>query len=253
MTQKKKSLGQLLSDTFLLIKKNFADLAAVVAIVYVPFTLFLFFVLTLPLVFKDNLSTWSSGEKALSFLLFFILFAVFVTFAFLALLLFSIAMLKKVKACDEGQALLPLEAYKEARPLLGSFIVVNLWVLLKVVLWSLLLIIPGIVFALFYSFAQMTFVFEGKKSLSALRASRDIIQPFFFEFFWKSLVAGILFCVVSGSINFIIERIFSLKTGYDPVIVATLENFIGGFLGVFLVVFWYFFYKDLKGRSLRVA
>lgn len=253
MANEKKSLGQLLSDTFLLIKKNFTDLASVVAIVYVPFTLFLFVVMALPLVFKDRLEMLSPSEKTIPFLFFFILVAIFITFAFLSLLLFSIAILKKIKSCDEGQALLPLDSYKEARPLLGSFIIINLWILLKVVLWSLLLIIPGIIFAMFYSFAQMTFVFDGKKSVSALKASRDIIQPFLFEFFWKSVVAGILFSIVSASINFIIERVFPLKEGYHPIIVSTLENFIGGFLGVFLVAFWYFFYKDLKGRSSSLA
>lgn len=249
MAQEKKSFGQLLSNTFLLIRENMGDLAGIVAIVYLPFSfLFLLFV-AIPIFLKERMSAAAPGGQAGLIVLFIVLFAVLITITVLAFILFSIAILKKIKACDEKQTLSPWAAYKDARPFLGAFIVVMLWVFLKVALWSVLLIVPGIVFALFYSFAQMTFIFDGERGVNALKTSRHIIQPHFWEFAWKSLAVMVVVLVISLLYSVILERIFSLKTGYQPIIVSIAENLFNGFLGVFPTVFGYFLYKDLKERT----
>ena len=116
-------------------------------------------------------------------------------------------------------------------------------------LWSLLLVIPGIIFALFYSFAQMAVVLDDRKGMEALVFSRKIIQPFFWEFVGKSLVAGMIFFIVSAVFNVILCRIFPSKTGWDPIWVSLLMNFINGFLSVFPLAFGYFLYQDLKERG----
>lgn len=249
MAQEKKSLGQLLSSTFLLIKKNIGDLAGIVAIVYLPFSFLFFLFIAIPVSLKERLSAAAPSGQAGLIVSFIVLFAVLITITILAFILFSIAILKKIKACDEQQTLSPWAAYKDARPLLGAFIIVMLWFFLKVALWSLLLIVPGIVFALFYSFAQMTFIFDGQRGVNALKTSRHIIQPHFWEFAWKSLAVTVIVLVISLIFSFIVERIFPLKTGYQPIIVSTAENLFNGFLGVFPTVFGYFLYKDLKGRA----
>lgn len=249
MAQEKKSFGQLLLDTVSLIKRNIGGLASIVAIVYLPYTfLFILFVTALAVTKEQMGASASSGQTGI-FILFIVLVALAVTVVILAFLLFSIAIIKKIKACDEAQELSPWTAYKNAKLLLGGFIIVMLWAFLKIALWSLLFIIPGVIFALFYSFAQMTFIFDGERGNNALKTSRDIIQPYFWEFVWKSLVVMIMVLVISLIFSFVVERSFPLKTGYQPIVVSTLENLFSGFLGVFPTVFGYFLYKDLKGRK----
>jgi|GEM_PF-1148255 len=250
MSLAKKSLGQLLCDTFLLLKRNLFSLSGVVFATYFPlgFLSFLFFWVTF--VFKDKIDIFFAQKSILAVIVFIVFFSALIAVVFLTMMLFSIAIIKKIKACDEKKGLSVQEAYRCSVAALGPFCIVSLWVLLKVSLWSLLLIIPGIVFALFYSFAQIVFVLEDKRGLAALVRSRNIIQPYFWEFIGKSLVAGLIFFVISGPCQLIVYLAFPSKVGWDPIMAAVLVNFINGFLGVFPVVFGYFLYKDLKERGI---
>ena len=95
----------------------------------------------------------------------------------------------------------------------------------------------------------MAFILDGKRGVDALKASRDIIQPFFFEFVWKSFAVGALFFAVSWSFGLVLKHFFPLKVGYDTIIVGISENFVNGFLGIFPTTFGYFLYKNLKERT----
>ena len=245
----RKSLGRLLKDTFFLIKQNLFSLASIVAAVYIPLcVLFLLFLGTAS-AFKDKMDILSAGKSVLSTIIFIVSLAGFITAVFLATMIFSIAIIKKIKACDEKKNLSAKEAYQASSVLLGPFCIVIFWVLVKVSLWSLLLIVPGIVFALFYSFAQIAFILDEQQGLSALVSSRKIIQPYFWEFVGKSFVAGLIFFVVSGIFRLIIHRIFPSKIGWDPITASILDNLVNGFLGIFPITFGYFLYKDLKERG----
>ena len=249
MSLAKKTLGRLLADTVLLIKENILSLTGIVAVAYIPLgCLFLLFFWT-TVIFKDSIDVVSPHKNILAIMLFFIFFVVVVTIAFLAMMIFSIAIIKKIKACDDQENLSIGETYRLSAAVLGSFCIVIFWAFIKVSLWSLLLIVPGIVFAIFYSFAQMAFILDEKKGISALVFSRGIIQSHFWEFVGKSFVASLIFFVFSMVFGFFVYRVFPSKSGWDPIISGLLQNLINGFLGIFPLTFGYFLYKDLKERD----
>jgi hypothetical protein len=248
MTIVKKSLGALLKDTLSLIKEHLASLAGLVAVVYIPLCCLFLLFFGSAFIFKDKIDMLSANKSILAIILFIIFFAILVTITFLAMMIFSIAVIKKIKACDEKKNFSLKEAYQVSGPLLGPFCIVILWVLVKVSLWSLLLIVPGVIFALFYSFAQIAFILDGKQGLSALEASRTIIQPFFWEFAGKSFVAGLIFFATSAVFKGMIHYCFPLSAGWHPAVASILENLANGFLGIFPITFGYFLYKDLKER-----
>ncbi len=249
MGVEKKNLGSLLADTFFLIKENFLFLMSVVAVVYVPLCALFFLFLGSTFAFKDEIDALVVNKSALVIFLGIVLFIALIVVTFLAVMIFSVAMIKAIKACDEKKDVSLRDLYQLSFAGLGPFCVVILWVFVKVSLWSFLLIVPGVVFALFYSFAQIVFILDGKQGVSALEASRSMIQPYFWEFVGKSFVAGLIFLVVSGIFSFILHYFFPLNAGWDLVFARILENLVNSFLGVFPMTFGYFLYKDLKERG----
>jgi len=245
----KRSLGQLLADSWGLISKNFLALASTVAVVYVPFCVFSFLLMFGSFAFQSKLDFLSPTRSVPVIIAFIILFAIFITFAFIALMLFTMAIIKQIQACDQKKALPVADAYQQSFPLFGAFCIVVLWVFVKVSLWALLFLLPGVVFALFYSFAQMTFLLENKKGVEALKESRDLIQPFFWEFVGKSLVAVIILFAASWVFHAILSLAFPSQAGLSRVATSSLESLVNGFLSVFPTTFGYFLYKDLKARK----
>lgn len=90
--------------------------------------------------------------------------------------LLHIALFKMIQANDREERLGVFEVYRQAAPLCGPYLRVILLALVKIVLWSLVLIVPGIVFGFFYSLANIIFIVDGKKGLEALRESKKIIK-----------------------------------------------------------------------------
>ena len=90
-----------------------------------------------------------------------------------------------------------------------------------VLLWSLLFIIPGIIFAVYYSFSKYALVFEGYKSRSALKRSKELIKSYWWAVFGRQLFIVLIFTalglflsipelfVEEGSAADIVYQIFS--------------------------------------------
>lgn len=248
MAAETKSLKTLLQETLVFIQRNFSSLLGVAAVVYVPLSALFSLFFWVVFLFNDKIDILSPHKSVLAVVIFIVFFAALVTIALLAIMVFSIAIIKALKACDEQKKIVFKDLYRSSAAILGPFCVVILWVFVKVSLWSLLFVIPGIVFAMFYSFAHIVFILDGRQGLSALKASRDIVQPFFWEFVGKSFVAGFLFCLASGLCTAVIHFVFQSNTGWDFIFASILENLTNGFLGIFPITFGYLLYKDLKER-----
>ena len=105
------------------------------------------------------------------------------------------------------------------------------WVLFLVgiitVLGFVLLIIPGIIFYVWYSVATYVFVFEDVKGMSALKKSKELVKGYWWPVFGRLFV----FACVMGLIGAI--------------------PFIGNIINIFFtlpfgVIYGYFVYDDLK-------
>ena len=77
--------------------------------------------------------------------------------------------------------------YKDSKSLLWPYLGLSLLTAVLVLLWSLLLIIPGIIFSVFYTFAIYVFFCEGKRGMDALRRSRSLVSGYFWPVFGRIL------------------------------------------------------------------
>ncbi len=73
-------------------------------------------------------------------------------------------------------------------PYLGLALLTAIFVLL----WCLLLIIPGIIYGVFYSLAVYVFFFEDKRGLAAIRRSVRLIEGYWWPMFGRYVVIGLL-------------------------------------------------------------
>lgn len=114
-----------------------------------------------------------------------------------------------------------------AWPKLGSFFWISLLVGLAVLGGLILVIIPGIIFAVWFCFSMFVFVSEGIKGTSALKRSKQLVQGYWWPIFGRIVVLWIVAVLISW-IKF-----------FGPII----EIFI---IAPFSIVFLYELYQDVK-------
>ncbi len=79
----------------------------------------------------------------------------------------------------------PKETYRETKPLFWPYIGLSLLTGLLIFLWALLLIIPAIIFSVFYSLAVYVLFFEGKRGMSAISRSKALVKGYFWPVFGR--------------------------------------------------------------------
>jgi len=102
---------------------------------------------------------------------------------------------------------------------------------LVILVGGILLIIPGIIFYIYFEFSFFVFVGEGIKGAKALSRSKELVKGYWWQVFLREIVIMIVLFVSAWAI------------GQIPV--------IGFFLGLvlatpFVIIFSYLIYKDLK-------
>ena len=250
MNEGQKGLKQLLGESFGFFREHWRRLSVVTLFVYVPLeTLAVLFFVFFGIEPGTKKTTFSTEESLLR-LLFSLISAVFYLF-------YQVAILKTIESSDKKNGITASSAYGEAFSLFWPLLGVVLRVVVRVILWSLLLIIPGIIFAIFYSFANMAFLFDGKKGYEALIFSKQIVKPYLGKFLGNSFVAILVLLPVYIFITIILSLIFG---GYDPkeptlsgVIGVGVGNIASALASIYLLIFFYHLYKELKSRRGGVS
>ncbi|MDP8264471.1 MAG: hypothetical protein P9M12_03205 [Candidatus Aceula lacicola] len=155
-------------------------------------------------------------------------------------LLYSIALIKTIHNAAQGQAVSGMEMYKEARGVLKPFAVVSVIVFIKVLLWSLLLIIPGIIFSVLYSFSQLSVILDEKRGNEALVLSKSVIKANLKEFLLKMLAlmgVALLISIISSFMVLI------------PYVGFIINEAVKIALGIYAMIFSYYLYQDLKSKA----
>lgn len=142
------------------------------------------------------------------------------------------------------------EAFKRARPYFLEFIIVNFFVGILVIFWSLLFIIPGIIVSVYYSFAIWTLIFEDYKGMSALKRSKELVKGHWWSVFSRLLIFGLIHLVIILVLS--IPFVF-IKEGS---VLEFIWNFTTSMLDIIIsivfAIYSYLIYKDLvriKGES----
>ena len=164
--------------------------------------------------------------------------------SFLAIIYFMIrgymGLFLLVKNNYEGK---PLAIFKETKKSVWSYIGLTILTSIFILLWALLLIIPGVIYSIFYSLAIYVFFFEDKKGMAAIRRSKELIKgywwPVFGRYCFLTLVMWVFGVIISIPLSMFKELSLSWHLWNG---VMQLFNFL---IGPIALLYSYQIYKDL--------
>jgi len=233
-----RQLGDILSTAFDVYKANAAKLIVIVAIVVVP--LALIGSLVQNVVFEEKF-TIEGQTIDRNF------FAGIVAATITGVLAFVMAFVLQAAVVRAGaQAVIgdPVDAeasYRYGFKRLGSVILIALLAGLIIFVGFLLLVIPGIIFAVFLSVAIPALVIENRRGTDALSRSWNLVKGSFWHVLGTFIVAAIITGLIGGLIGAIGGRNFFLSW----VFTAIGQTITTPFTALVTVVL----YLDLRARQ----
>jgi uncharacterized membrane protein len=135
---------------------------------------------------------------------------------------------------DNNKDIKIFDAFKAARPQASDYFTTTLLGGILIMLWTLLLVVPGIIMMVFYSFIAWVVIVEGFTGMKALRRSKDLVKGHWWQVALRLLLPNVILYLVS----------------FIPVI-GGLISFVAS---PFLIAYSYNIYKslvDLKAQSLN--
>lgn len=132
------------------------------------------------------------------------------------------------------------KAYSKARGGILSFLWIGTLSSFIVAGGSVLLIIPGIIFGIWFSFALYVFVEENTKGFNALLKSKQYVEGFFGSVLWRQLFFGLISIVLILPIAIV----GGLVPGVSADLVVNIVSVI--VLAPFGVIYIYLLYRQLR-------
>jgi len=128
----------------------------------------------------------------------------------------------------------------EAKQFIGPLWWASILVGLIVIVGMFLLVIPGIIFAIWYSFTIMVVVLEGLRGTDAMRKSKSYVQGRWWGVFGRL----ILLSIVVGIASSIVDNIFGSFGSYSGALFSSLATaFI---FTPFAIAYQYLFYRSIS-------
>ena len=253
MTDEKKGLGRLMAESFSLFSKNLISFIGV-GLISLLFCLAASICFFIPFIGLGISGLGKSIDLQITTTVFVVLFV----FAIMAILfLYQIAMVKAVCHAHQGEKFSVWGVYKETLNIFWSFVFVESIVIIKVLLWTLLLIIPGIIFGIFYSFSSLSLILDGKKGNQALIHSAQIIKPQVWRFLGTAMLVGLVTVVLTVAVRIGLHMVFGSFTSEGPRLLPIIGRLVGGIfdgiVGIYYLIFFYFLYLELKPKTAVTA
>ncbi len=136
------------------------------------------------------------------------------------------------------------ELFKNTKGLFWKFFGLSLLTGILVMLWTLLLIIPGIIFGIFYSFALYLLIFEDIKGMEALKKSKAMVSGYWWGVFGRTMF--LLLVAMLASFILSLPFIFLSEGTILYSIYSLIQNLVWAVVTPIFMVFAYLMYKDLK-------
>lgn len=226
------SFGEVLDESFKLLRDQFAVLVGICAVLYVPMSL-------LQSLLVPDVEQGVPTPPSFAFL------GVGVLLGILSLLvvlpLTQLAVTRAVSAAYLSAPLTLGEAYGGAYKLYGKYLITVTLVGVLGTLSFLLLIVPGIYFMVCWSLVGPVFVVEGLMGGAALRRSRALVRGHFGRVLGVVLVAGLGGGIVGAGVEAVLGSIPFL----GPVLVGGVQAIVAAFGEIVVVVL----YVDLRCRA----
>ncbi len=236
------SASQIFSQAWSLYKQKFSTF---VGIVFVPTLLlsvlgFIFASSTSfdPAVFQSKISLDGYFPVLGPFLLLYV-------FSFFINAWVQIALIYVVK--DNGEDIGILEAYKRSWRKILSFWWVAMLTSFIMMGGAILFIIPGIIFAVWFSLSLFVLIVEDERGLNALLKSKQYVDAKWGGVAWRLIFIGIVFWLITVLISFGIVLVMSVLK-FIPFVFGPqiIEIILGTVLTPLFVLYLFFLYKNLK-------
>jgi hypothetical protein len=138
----------------------------------------------------------------------------------------------------------------EAKPFIGKFFGTSILMGILVFLWSLLLIIPGIIFGVYYTFAEYIVMDKNISGMDAIRLSKRYVEGL-----WWQVVFSLLGLAAVGILSYLAIQAIGLLGG------EVGGQFVGGILGFlfqlafmpYSVIYMYLLYERLKSLKPEIS
>ncbi len=245
--EEKKGLANLLSESFTLFVGHIHKFLTISLLVYTPLSI------VYVALFSDvNMQAIVQSRGANLPEYFFLRLGIYFLFGIFSAIFYQLVIIKAIQSVDRREEKGIDVLVKEAVPSTGGFFKLTILILFKIFLWTLLFIIPGIVFSVFYALANMAYVVDGQKGKSALILSKRLVEPNFFKFVGYSLVVMLLTIPFSWMSYLVIGGLLGTKAnsaGLLPTLGEALINLFTVILSGFSMTVFYFLYKEFKKIS----
>lgn len=204
-------IGELLDKTIKLFRKRFFKFIAITAIGYIPFIIIAILfgvfaaVSTIALSTPPNPNPFSNIPPSL--------WGIMVLLTIVGSLVYGITRLGLIKACQEvifEDQITMGKCFKTGLRKLFPYIVAGILVFFAVFFGFILLIIPGIIFSVWFSVFEPVTVLEDSGYARALGRSKFLVKGYF----WRTLG----FFIVTGLLSFAVVGILSQILGLIPIV-----------------------------------
>lgn len=151
------------------------------------------------------------------------------------------------------------ELSKRSVPLITSVFWVGIMAALIKIIGLLLLIIPGIIFAVWYAWAETEVILNNQRGLAALVASRDLTRGRFWPIFWRLLGGGIVLVAIylsvsaglTGLVEYLTTGQVTFWTEQQSLTALATQSLIDAAAFPLLVIFITLLYLDLQVEKTK--
>lgn len=119
---------------------------------------------------------------------------------------------------------------------------INFLISAATVIGVILLIIPGIIFIVWFSCAQFIFFAENLSGFGALKRSRYYVKGYVMSVFWRLLGLGIGISVIELGFAFLLKYL----TLYQPVVGSVISTLLWSLIVPIPIIYSFLIYQKLK-------
>lgn len=135
----------------------------------------------------------------------------------------------------------------KAKPFILPFVVLSLITMFITLGGYMLFVIPGVLFAIWFSFSMFVLVEEKWRGMEALLASRDYIKGYVLKVFVRWLLFGIIAWLITSLVPIIFEVL-------DLAWIGTVYSVaVGLFVGHLTIVFGYLLFRAVKAHKPKLS
>lgn len=219
------SAGDIIKNSLELYKKNWRALIPYLVLLFLP-TL----ILSLLGVLGSVLSFYVPGTSLATNLIILAVFAASIIFSIWT----SIALAHELKNLLENKAALGWKViFASSSHLIWPMIYTSILVGIIVLAGAILLIIPGIIFAVWYAFAVYAVIFDGQKGMSALKNSKNLVVGRWWDVAWRIVAPALLFGIATVILQYLILTPFNYMLT-DDFILAVASALISTIISIII-------------------